>query len=113
MEVKEESRKLLTISTQKGLFFYNHLPFGRASAPTLFQISMNRVPLRLSFTYCYLDDIHSPNEETHLKASDAVLGHLKEYGLHYKQEKFLLFQDSVRYPGTTEYHKGELNANAD
>ena len=35
--VEEGSRKYLTINTHKGLFQYNRLPFGVASAPAIFQ----------------------------------------------------------------------------
>ncbi|KAJ8346503.1 hypothetical protein SKAU_G00279040 [Synaphobranchus kaupii] len=101
MEVEEESRKLLTFSTQKGLFCHNRLPFGIASAPALFQKAMDQVLLGLPFTHCYLDDIlvSGPDEETHLKTLDVVLGRLEEYGLHVKQEKCLFFQESVEYLG--------------
>ncbi|XP_056138804.1 uncharacterized protein K02A2.6-like [Lampris incognitus] len=101
MEVVEESRKLLTISTQKGLFCYNRLPFGIASAPALFQKAMDQVLVGLPFTHCYLDDIlvSGPDEETHLKALDDVLTRLEEYGLHVKKDKCMFFQESVEYLG--------------
>ncbi len=35
--VDEESQKFLTINTQRGLFTYQRLPFGVASAPAIFQ----------------------------------------------------------------------------
>lgn len=43
IEVEEKSRELLTISTQKGLFHFNRLPFGVASSPALFQMAMDQV----------------------------------------------------------------------
>ena len=35
--LNEESRKLTTINTHKGLFQYNRLPFGITSTPSIFQ----------------------------------------------------------------------------
>ena len=101
MEVEESSKKLLTISTQKGLFQFNRLPFGIASAPAVFQKAMDQILLGLPHTHCYLDDIlvSGPDKLTHLKTLDAVLGRLEEYGLHLKKEKCLFFQESVEYLG--------------
>ncbi|KAL7834748.1 hypothetical protein SRHO_G00289950 [Serrasalmus rhombeus] len=101
MEVEESSKKLLTISTQKGLFCFNCLPFGVASSPALFQKAMDQVLLGLPHTHCYLDDIlvSGPDKQTHLKTLNAVLSRLEEYGLHLKQEKCLFFQESVEYLG--------------
>jgi len=36
VELKEESRKFVTVSTHWGLYQYNRLPFGVASAPAVF-----------------------------------------------------------------------------
>lgn len=33
----EESKKHVTVNTHRGLFMYNRLPFGVASAPAIFQ----------------------------------------------------------------------------
>ncbi|XP_025758532.1 uncharacterized protein K02A2.6-like [Oreochromis niloticus] len=101
MEVEEESKKLLTVSTQKGLFRFNRLPFGVASSPALFQKAMDQVLLGLPYTHCYLDDIlvSGPDKQTHLRTLKAVLGRLEDYGLHLKQEKCLFFQESVEYLG--------------
>lgn len=100
MEVEEEARTLLTISTQKGLFCYNRLTFGIGSAPALFRKALDQVLLRLPFTHCYLNDIlvSGPDEQTHLKNLDAILGRVVEYGLTVKQEKGF-FQESVEYLG--------------
>ena len=37
LELNEDSKKYTTINTHKGLFQYNRLPFGIASAPGIFQ----------------------------------------------------------------------------
>ena len=44
----EESKKLVVINTQKGLYKYNHLPFGIASAPALFQRTIEGILQRIS-----------------------------------------------------------------
>uniref|UniRef100_H3AEI6 ribonuclease H n=1 Tax=Latimeria chalumnae TaxID=7897 RepID=H3AEI6_LATCH len=54
MSVDESSRKYLTITTQKGLYCYNHLPFGITSAPALFQRAMDQI---LKGVQYYLNDI--------------------------------------------------------
>lgn len=67
--VQESSRKYLTISTQKGMFCYNRLPFGITSAPSIFQRVMDQVLQGLPNVHCFLDDIlvTGENDAAHLK----------------------------------------------
>lgn len=51
MEVEEESRTVLTISTQKGPFCFNFLPFGKTSSVALFQEDMVQVLLQLLYPH--------------------------------------------------------------
>ena len=53
----EESQKLTTINTSKGLFAYTRLPFGIAAAPGIFQRAMEQVLQGIPHTCVYLDDI--------------------------------------------------------
>ncbi|XP_053085641.1 uncharacterized protein K02A2.6-like [Pangasianodon hypophthalmus] len=99
MRVEKESTKFFTISTQKGLFQYNRLPFGIASAPAIFQRAMDQVLLGLPNVHCYLDDIlvTGRTEAEHLENLDAVLGRLEEFGLHVEKGKCDFFKDSLEY----------------
>ena len=53
----EESRKLVTVNTHKGLYQYTRLPFGIASAPAVFQRIMNTILQGIEGVACYIDDI--------------------------------------------------------
>lgn len=57
VELDESSKEKLVINTHKGLLQYNRLPFGVASAPSLFQQIMDQMLAGLDGTVCYLDDI--------------------------------------------------------
>lgn len=65
----DESRKFVTINTQRGLYRYTQLPFGVASAPAMFQKAMDEVLQGLPNVICYLDDIlvTGASDEEHLK----------------------------------------------
>ena len=43
LQLEEESKEFATISTNKGLFRYNRLPFGVAAAPAIFQRTMEGI----------------------------------------------------------------------
>ena len=57
IELEEESRKYVTINTHKELFLYTRLPFGVASAPAMFQRTMENLLQGLKNVCIYLDDI--------------------------------------------------------
>ena len=76
MPLKEASRDLVTINTHKGLYRYTRLPFGVASAPSIFQRVMDTVLQGLQKVVCYLDYIliTGSTEEEHLHNLEAVNG---------------------------------------
>ena len=57
LRLDSESKKLSTINTQRGLFQYNRLPFGIASAPSIFQQTMESILQGLPHVAIYIDDI--------------------------------------------------------
>ena len=79
----EESKKLVVINTQKGLYKYNRLPFGIASAPALFQRTIEGILQGIPNVSVYLDDIliSGKTDAVHLKNLDEVLNRLEKAGL--------------------------------
>ena len=51
------SRCYVTINTHIGLFCYTRLPFGVASSPALFQVTMDSILQGISSVICYIHDI--------------------------------------------------------
>ena len=57
LELDEESKKLMTINTPWGLYRYNRLCFGVASAPAIFQRLMDALIADLPGVAAYIDDL--------------------------------------------------------
>ena len=55
--LEEESRKYVTINTHQGMYQYTRLPFGIASAPAIFQRTMDTILQGLDKVGYILDDI--------------------------------------------------------
>ena len=79
IQLEEESRKYVTVNTHKGLFQYTRLPFGVASAPAVFQRTMENLLKGLNNVCIYLDDIlvTGSSERDHLENLATVLEKLE------------------------------------
>ena len=97
----EDSRKFVTINTPKGLYQYTRLPFGIASAPAVFQRTMDTILQGVNGVACYIDDIivtgKTPAE--HLEHLEEVLKRLLQHGVHVKRQKCRFLQSSVSFLG--------------
>ena len=97
----EESRKFVTINTHKGLYQYTRLPFGIASAPAVFQRTMDTILQGAEGAACYIDDIivtgRTPAE--HLEHLEEVFKRLLRHGVHVKRQKCRFLQPSVSFLG--------------
>ena len=97
----DESKQYTVINTHRGLFRYNRLPFGIASAPGIFQRTMEGLLRGLPHVFVYLDDIlvTGTSEEEHMKNPELVLQRLHSAGLHLKKEKCKFLMNDVTYLG--------------
>ena len=75
----DESKKFVVINTHKGLYCYNQLPFGIASAPAIFQRTMEGILQGIDHVTVYLDDIliTGTSDADHLKNLERVLACLE------------------------------------
>ena len=104
----DDSKEMVTITTHKGLYRVNHLPFGVASAPSMFQRIMESILQGMPGVMVYIDDIlvSGKSVEEHLQNLHAVLTKLEEAGLRLKCEKCSFLMPSVEYLGYKITEKG-------
>ncbi|XP_021371365.1 uncharacterized protein K02A2.6-like [Mizuhopecten yessoensis] len=78
----KESREYVTINTHLGLYRYTRLPFGVASAPAIFQRTIETVLQGLNGVGAILDDvlITGKDDADHQRNLDATLQRLDDYG---------------------------------
>ena len=104
----EQSKEYTTINTHKGLYCYNRLPFGVASAPSIFQRTMENILQGIGHVSVYLDDIlvTGATEQEHLENLDTVLSRLETAGMRLKRNKCAFLLSAVEYLGHKISAKG-------
>ena len=104
----KESQKYLVINTHKGLYAYKRLPYGVASAPTIFQHIMDNILQGLSGVCTYLDDIlvTGKTADEHIKNLNAVLTRLREAGMRLKKAKCQFSLRKIEHLGHVISSKG-------
>ena len=108
IQLDPESREYVTINTHKGLFTYSRLPFGVASAPSIFQRVMESILRGIPGVCVYMDDIlvTGRNKQEHLEHLEQVFKRLKDAGIRLKGEKCKYLLPSVDYLGHTISQEG-------
>ena len=101
IELEEVSKTYVTITTHKGLFQYNRLPFGVASAPAIHQRAMDHLLSGLPGVLCYQDDIFvtGADRASHMHNLAAVLAKLQAAGLRGSRNKCEFVKPSIVYLG--------------
>ena len=101
LHLDEDSKKLTTINTHKGLFRYNRLPFGVSSAPAVFQRTMENLFKNIAGVCVYLDDVlvTGKTADDHLKNLAEVLAKMQSVGIRLSKKKRHFMLPEVEYLG--------------
>jgi hypothetical protein len=101
MQIEEEYQEFLTINTHRGLFRFNRLMYGVASAPAVWQRAMDQVLQGIPGVHCIIDDmiITGSTTEEHLNNLEKVLSRLETFNLRANIKKCDIFKDSVEFCG--------------
>lgn len=101
IELAEESKKFLVINTPFGLFQFQRLPFGVASAPGIFQRFMEEVVAGVPNCAVYLDDIivTGKTNDEHIDNLNEIFSRFTRNGLRCKREKCRFGAESIEYLG--------------
>ena len=101
LEVEDDCKDLLTINTHRGLYRYNRMAFGIASAPAIWQRTIEQILNGIPGTQCILDDmiITGKSDDEHLQNLESVLKRLSEYNLKANLDKTEFLKDSVTFCG--------------
>ena len=98
MELTADSQHYLTVNTQKGLYVYQRLTYGRASVPAIFQSTMDQILQGMDKVRCRKDDILIRTEpHEHLQVLDEVLTRLEKQGILAKRSKCEFMMPSAEF----------------
>jgi len=95
------SKQYVAINTHRGLFQYNRLPFGIASAPAIFQRHMEMLLQGLDGVSVYLDDVLVAGYtfDEHQNHLAEVLQRLEDSGMQLNMQKCFFLRPSIDYLG--------------
>uniref|UniRef100_A0AC34FRJ3 Reverse transcriptase n=1 Tax=Panagrolaimus sp. ES5 TaxID=591445 RepID=A0AC34FRJ3_9BILA len=101
VELDEESKKLTTISTHKGLFQYNRLVPGISSGAAEFQAIIEKTVQGIEKTVAFQDDVTVGGKtiEEHLDKLDEVLARFAQRGFRLKREKCEFLKRKIEFLG--------------
>lgn len=101
LELDDESKKLVSWSTHKGVFQMNRLPFGVKPASGIFQSTIEKLLLGIPGVVNFIDDIvvTGKDQEEHLANLKLVFERLFDAGLRLNKRKCEFFKENIKYLG--------------
>ena len=95
----EVSKPYTTISTDRELYRYNHLPFGVSAAPAIFKRTLDTLLRGIPNVCVYLDDIlvTGKTSKEHLENLGEVLTRLETAGMRLKERKYTVLLPEIKY----------------
>ena len=101
IELEEQSRKITTFITHKGLFRYKRLMFGISSAPELYQHTIQQVLEGCEGAYNIHDDIiiHGRTVEEHDVSLRKTFERIQEKGLTLNRDKCAFSMSKLTFKG--------------
>ena len=101
VEMDDDSKKLLTINTHRGLYKFNRLSQGVKPATGIFQQIMDAMLSGINGSSAFLDDIivGGKTKEENLKITRLVLERLRDYGFTLKLSKCKFLMPRLKYLG--------------
>lgn len=101
LPVDDESRKMLTINTHRGLFLFNRLCPGVKPAAGIFQQTMDKIFAGMENVMVYFDDIliATADYEKHLSILRELFQRLRKFNIRARWEKCRFFQTRIKFLG--------------
>ncbi|KAH7708133.1 Gag-Pol polyprotein [Aphelenchoides avenae] len=101
IELDDESKKLRSITTHRGFYRFDRLPFGVKPAPAIFRSVMDQMLAGIPLASVYLDDIVVGGKtlEEHTQARFQVLESIAACGFHINLKKCHFLLRKIHYLG--------------
>ena len=99
VELDDELKSHVVITTHRGLYRYNRLYFGLSSAPAIFQGIIEQILRPVKGVQLYLDEIalKGANLDDYLRILRLVFQTLRQVGVQLKRVKCDFVQPSIKY----------------
>ncbi|XP_049315407.1 uncharacterized protein K02A2.6-like [Bactrocera dorsalis] len=110
LDLKDAYLQMKLVNTPLGLFQYQRLPYGIASAPAIFQRYLEQLLNGIEGCGNYLDYIiiTAPSLQEHVNRVEQVIKILEDNGIKCKKEKCFFLKEEIEYLGRRVSAKGIL-----